>query len=326
MRFRLTITERDKKLLYTIGRYGFINVSDAQLIYNTEHYYRHRVGVLVKKRILNRSRNSISLSALGKEKCEEIGIKVYDFLNSTKQREISRNAAYVGLRLGYGGLVESTWKAVYNRWEVKNGDTPLTSGFFEKNDMYVLVLIGETRNYLVYITGDRVTNSFNKRLQYEFKKFSCTPFNRAIVIAKTKQAMEKLTDETCGMVEVLKVPFTDGIIEILRQYGRDDYAKEAIEKAVGAELKEPRSLVADYSYEKDGISKNVVFLALNDQVKRYRLEEYYRMCGEREIQPEDIEIICLESQARMFRGKFLLAEIKPIKLMEVENANGIGSR
>lgn len=321
---RLTITERDRILLHTLARFGYVNVGDVQLIYNTGHYHRHRITTLVKNRILNRNKNVISLSAIGREKCEELSIKLYPFLHSPRQREISRNAAYVALRLGYNRPEQTSWKAIYNRWEVKAGDTPLTSSFFEMSDMYVLVLVGETRRYLVYITGDRVTRSFNKRLRYEFKKFAHTPFNRAIVIAKTKQAMEALTDETCGMVEVLKVPFTDSVIEILREYGRDDFAKEAIERALGVELKQPESLIADYEYEKDGINKKVVFLALNDLVKKFKLEEYYRMCGERQIQPERIEIICLESQARMFRGKFLLAEITPIKLMEVENANGIG--
>jgi len=288
----IELTERDILLLRYLADYGILSVKAAGNLYQTNSYHENRIAVLSNAGYVIRN-NGIRLARKGRDYLKERNLPMRNVPKQKSHQERTAIISEIGTAFHYSDIdFISSWRAkeMYNI----NSNSKLFG--ILQNDMLTAI----------YGISSETKSTTIKKIKEEIQKIQALGIGRAVILASSKEAMDKYGVEAQGIGEQLLLPYSDYSIKLLKQHDNLCY-KSA--KSVMSEIQPSQWPLADYS---DAAGHPVIVLVLNDLEKRAKLQSYYHMTEYRHTSTQQINIICLKSQESLFAKEYPQARIIPI--------------
>lgn len=314
----IQLQDRDIKLLHYLSKYGVLNKTIVDKIYQTKEYTRRRKKRLSDEGYIYKNNKIVYLGTKGRKYLKSVGIK------ETKQIPGEK---YSKERMGKISEILIPLEKIYEcypSWKLKEGNN-------DKRKLYYGKIINRNNKneYYVYNIGHinklNKTNINMKERQIQLTKNEITSFvqsniyDRVIVLAEDGQTMNlyKKHMELLGTKEQLLIPFNDGGIKILQAYGKEDVNSKAIKNIYGEDYSKPQWKFADYTVEG---SKQVIVLINNDIEKIEKLKQSNVVNAYNYVSKTKYVIVCLEEQEETFKNEFPTMEIRtvPFDVLDAE--------
>lgn len=291
----LEITDRDEMLLKCLAEYGVISVDSVGEIYQTKHYHVKRISRLADAKYINRKNGLVTLSVNGRNYLKEIGVsipvKYFNRMAKKRRAKISE----VGMSFLY-----SDFKFIPS-WQAKEFYNLNNSGRF-------LGLLENEGIIVVYNIGKKPSEEKIFAIKEEMKSFISIGVGRAVIFAESKKAMDMYKIEPLGLDEQLLLPYGEFSIKLIKHHLQENLKYKSAKIAL-KDVFPSRWVLADYN---DSKGRPVVVLTLNNIEKRAKLKNYYKLSLHRHTNVQEIIIVCLESQERLFKNEFPQANLVTI--------------
>lgn len=308
------IQERDELLLKMMGKYGTLNNKTITRIYDNKKVYpRHRKKTLSDAKYIIKTNRYAYLGKKGREYLNCVGVqglKQISGFQSAKKRLCKISEILVPL------------EGIYNcspSWYLKDAKQLCDRG---------LLFYGKIRNrntgdeYYIYNAGKmsatkdvnkalNLKKSYIRHIKEEIVQNALIRMNRVIILAEdglTIRIYKKMLD-SLKMKEQLIMPFTDQGIDLLKELGKRNIKKEAIEYLYGKNYRKPDWIYADFATPEN---KQGIVLINNDGEKIVKIQQNQMVNQYNYSKKNSLVIICLENQVPSFQKEFPGIKLLPL--------------
>lgn len=313
------LQERDKRLLKLIGVYGIINNRTISRIYcNSKQYYIRRKKLLADARYIIKTNKYAYLGMEGKKYLESIGIvnlKKISGNELSRERLCKISEALVLLQ----GVYECcpSWK-LKDSSRISDRKMQFYGKIRNKRNGYEYYLYNagklkktkdvkralRLKSYYIENLKDEIVQNAQIRVGERF-------IERVIILVSDGLTMRLYKDnlDSLGVKEQLIMPFSKHGIDLIREMGRRNLKKEAVQFLYGNNYGKPDWKYADYTIKGN---KQAIVLINNDGEKIVRIKQDQQINQYNYSRRNNLVVICLESQVASFKEQFPEIEIVPL--------------